>query len=164
MNEAVVDVNPLPPMEKKMFDDVRPEHITELTKQYLATVAEKIRLLDAMMNRNSWLKYILLGTQFACQVGNVGAGIVSTVAVSTSPPTTSMYPVAGVFAFSLISSLGMFIQTKLNPEDKISKLQALQKRLEHIQIELQTVQITKSLERFKEAEANLDSIIPVLNF
>lgn len=163
MSETTIDVppqttNPLPPISQKQFDDVRPEHITELTKQYLTTVAEKIRLLDSKMNRNSWLKYILLGTQFASQVGNIGAGIVSTMT------TQSIYPVAGVFAFSLLSSLGLFIQTKLNPEGEIKTLQDVRKKLEHSQIELQTVQVTKSVDRFKEAEASLDSILPVLNF
>lgn len=163
MTDAVVDIppqtmNPLPPIQAKSYNDVRPEHITELTKQYLSTVAEKIRLLDSKMNRNSWLKYILLGTQFASQVGNIGAGIVSTMT------TQSIYPVAGVFAFSLVSSLGLFIQTKLNPEGQIKTLQDVRKKLEYIQIELQTTQVTKSVDRFRETEASLDSILPVLNF
>lgn len=163
MSDTTIEVtpqttNPLPPIAQKQFNDISTDNVTELTKQYLTTVAEKIRLLESKMNLNSWLKYILLGTQFTSQVGNIGAGIVSTMT------TQSIYPVAGVFAFSVISSLGLFIQTKLNPEGQIKTLQDLRKKLEYIQIELQTTQITKSVDRFKEVEANLDSILPILNF
>jgi len=156
--DAVIDLSPkvISP-DAKSYGDISSSDITDLCTPMLKDLTTKFDELQSHKSKIRLSKYVLAGTQYLSKIGvAIGA---TTSAIGA---TTSQYPIYGVFIFAGVDMIGTFIRDVINPDKKTTELDSVILKIHKLREELTICQITKSLERFKDAQSKYSALMPCL--